>query len=50
MEYDKNRALFRDKCNQSWVCRPWHGEHGSSHTDTMCRGASVSQERPSGKA
>ena len=33
MEYNKNRALFRDKCNQSWVLRPRRrdSEHGSSH-------------------
>lgn len=33
VEYDKNRALFRDKCNQSWVLRPRRGdgERGCSH-------------------
>ena len=32
VDYDKNRALFWDKCNQSWVLQPGHrdGEHSSS--------------------
>lgn len=41
VEYDKNRALFQDKCNQSWVHRPRRrdGERSSHHRHCLrwCR-------------